>query len=191
MDRLGIQAGVSLRTLMTAFLSFRRDLAASRLAVLPVCLMIPLGSAVASAQSSAESSGQSSAAPAAASVQAKPDAQTTPATTAQDPANPQHLAAPLGPPSEVVNRQALEQQAGMNACKLLLRSTPSTAQVFVDGAFVRNSPLELVLAPGKYQIEMRAQRQDSARRLVDLLPRETRDVALSLKARYPTHVTAQ
>jgi hypothetical protein len=91
----------------------------------------------------------------------------------------------------LANRQALEQHAGKNACKLLLRSTPSTAQVFVDGAFVGNSPLELVVAPGKYQIEMRGQRLDSARRTVDLLPRETREVALPLAARYPTHVTAQ
>jgi hypothetical protein len=176
---------------MRSFLPFRRGLAASRLWVLPVCLLVLLGCAAASAQSSTENSGQSSATPAAVSVQAKPDAQTTPATTAQDPAKPQHLAAPLGPPSDVVNRQALEHHAGKNACKLLLRSTPSTAQVFVDGAFVGSSPLELVIAPGKYQIEMRGQRLDSARRLVDLLPRETREVALSLTARYPTHVTAQ
>jgi hypothetical protein len=38
---------------------------------------------------------------------------------------------------------------------------------------------------------MKGQRMDSAQRAVDLLPRETREVALSLTARYPTHVTAQ
>jgi hypothetical protein len=176
---------------MRAFLPFRRGLAASLLCVLPVCMLILLVSAVASAQSSAETRQQSSAAPAAAPVQAKSDAPVTPPTTAQDSAKPQHLAAPLGPPSDLVNRHALEQHAGKNACKLLLRSTPSTAQVFVDGAFVGISPLELVVAPGKYQIEMRGQRLDSARRVVDLLPRETREVALPLTARYPTHVTAQ
>jgi hypothetical protein len=176
---------------MRAFLPFRRDLAASLLCVLPVWMLIPLVSAGASAPSSAENPQQSSAASAAGPVQTKPDAPATQATTAQDPAKPQHLATPLGPASDLANRQALEQHAGKNACKLLLRSTPSTAQVFVDGAFVGNSPLELVLAPGKYQIEMRGQRLDSARRLVDLLPRETREVALALTARYPTHVTAQ
>jgi len=176
---------------MRAFLPSRRGLAASRLSALLVCLSILLGCAAARAQSSAENSAQTSSAAGAASIQAKPDSQPTPGTTAQDPAKPQHLGAPLGPPSDVVNRQALEQHAGKNACKLLLRSTPSTAQVFVDGAFVGTSPLELVMAPGKYQIEMRGQRLDSARRQVDLLPRETREVALSLTARYPTHVTAQ
>jgi hypothetical protein len=191
MDRPCIQARVSLPIPMRAFLPFRRGLAASRLSVLLICMLILLVSAAASAQSSAENSGQSSAASAAAPVQTKSDAPATPPTTAQDPAKSQHLAAPLGPPSDLVNRQALEQHAGKNACKLLLRSTPSTAQVFVDGAFVGNSPLELVVAPGKYQIEMKGQRLDSARRVVDLLPRETREVALSLTARYPTHVTAQ
>ena len=147
---------------MRAFLPFRRGLEASPLCVLPVCLLILLCSAVARAQSSAA-----------------------------NPEKPQHLAAPLGSPSDLPNRQALEQHAGKNACKLLLHSTPAAARVFVDGAFVGNSPLELVVAPGKYQIEMRGQRLDSARRVVDLHPRETRDVAISLTERCPAHVTAQ
>ena len=175
---------------MNTFLAFRRGPAASLLSLLPVCLAILLLSGAASAQSSAENSGQPSATAAAAPLQRKSEA-SAPETNAQDPAKPQHLAAPPGPSSDLVNRQALEQHAGKNACKLLLRSTPSTAQVFVDGAFVGNSPLEIVVAPGKYQIEMRGQRLDSARRQVDLLPRETREVALPLAARYPTHVTAQ
>jgi hypothetical protein len=191
MDRPWNQAQSLVTPPMKALLAFRRGPAASLLSVLPVCVAILLLSAAASAPSSGENSGQSSAAPAAAPVQTKSDAPAAPTTTSQDPVKPQHLAAPLGPPSGLVNRQALEQHAGKNACKLLLRSTPSTAQVFVDGAFVGNSPLELVVAPGKYQIEMRGQRLDSARRQVDLLPRETREVALPLTARYPTHVTAQ
>jgi hypothetical protein len=175
---------------MKAFPAFRRGPAASLLPALAICLAVLLFSAAASAQSSAENSGQASAAPAAAPAQRKSDG-SAPDTTAQEPAKLQHFAAPLGPSSDLVNRQSLEQHAGKNACKLLLRSTPSTAQVFVDGAFVGNSPLEIVVAPGKYQIEMRGQRLDSARRQVDLLPRETREVALPLTARYPTHVTAQ
>lgn len=167
---------------MKAFLPFRRGLATALLTVLPVLMLSPMVCAAAR--------GRSSAATAAAPGETKSDAP-APGTSAQDPAKPQHLAAPLGPPSDLVNRQALEQHAGKNACKLLLRSSPSPAQVFVDGAFVGNSPLELVVAPGKYQIEMRGQRLDSARRQVDLLPRETREVALPLTARYPTRVTAQ
>jgi len=115
---------------------------------------------------------------------------TTPAIAAEDSKKQSHLAAPAGPPPEIVNRQALEQHAGKDACKLLLRSIPTAAQVFVEGAFVGNSPLLLVLSPGKYQIEMRGRRLESAERVVDLLPRETREVALSLTMRYPTRVTA-
>jgi hypothetical protein len=176
---------------MRAFPPFRRGLEASPLSVLPVCLLILLCSAVARPQSSAANPEKSPAIPCAAPVQTKSDASAVPATTAQDPAKLQHLAAPLGSPSDLPNRQALEQHAGKNACKLLLHSTPATARVFVDGAFVGNSPLELVVAPGKYQIEMRGQRLDSARHALVLLPRETRDVASSLTERYPAHVTAQ
>jgi hypothetical protein len=176
---------------MRAFLPFRRGLEASPLSVLPVCLLILLCSAVARAQSSAANPEKSPAIPCAAPVQTKSDASAVPATTVQDPAKPQHLAAPLGSPSDLPNRQALEQHAVKNACKLLLHSTPATARVFVDGAFVGNSPLELVVAPGQYQIEMRGQRLDSARHALVLLPRETRDVAISLTERYPAHVTAQ
>src|SRR5580700_2249748 len=174
---------------MKAFLAFRTGRATTLLFVLPLCPAILLFSAVASVQSSAENSGQSTAATSAASVQAKPDAPATPANTVEDPAKPQHLAPPLGPPPDLANRQALEQHAGKNACKLLLRSTPNAAQIYVDGAFVGESPLLLIVSPGKYQIEMRGRRLEFGERAVDLLPRETREVALSLTSRYPTRVT--
>jgi hypothetical protein len=92
-------------------------------------------------------------------------------------------------PPEVVNRKALEQRAGKNPCKLLLRSTPAAAQVYVDGAFVGESPLLLIVPPGKYQIQMRGRRLEFGERAVDLLPRETREIALSLTSRYPTRIT--
>lgn len=101
-----------------------------------------------------------------------------------------HLAAPSGPPSEVTNRQALEKRAGKDACKLLLRSQPTGAQVWVDGAFVGNTPLLLLVAPGKYQVQMRGQRLESARQVVGLLPHESQDVELKLAIRYPLRVTA-
>src|SRR6185437_1613601 len=59
-----------------------------------------------------------------------------------------HLVIHSGPPPEVVNRRALEQNAGENASKMLLRSTPSQAQVWIDGKFVGNTPLLLIVAPG-------------------------------------------
>ncbi len=102
-----------------------------------------------------------------------------------------HLAASSGPPSDVANRRALETQAGQNAGKLLLRSVPSTAQVWIDGAFVGNSPMLLLLAPGKYRVELRGQRMEYAVRVVDLLPRETREITLTLAVRYPTRASVR
>lgn len=100
-----------------------------------------------------------------------------------------YLVIPAGPPPEVVNRTALEQRAGRDASKLLLRSTPSPARAWIDGAFVGNTPMLLILAPGKYQVEVRGPRLESAQRTVDLLPRETRDIALQMDVRYPTTVS--
>jgi len=104
--------------------------------------------------------------------------------------SPHLLVAPVQHP-EVANRQALEQKAGKNPAKLLLRSTPSGAQVFVNGMFVGNTPLLLVVAPGKYEVELRGSRLEHARNSVDLLPNETRTVSLSLSARYPTRVAVK
>jgi hypothetical protein len=100
-----------------------------------------------------------------------------------------HLASSSGPPPEVTNRQALEQKAGQDAGKLLLRSVPSGGQIWINGVFVGNSPMLLILAPRKYQVEMRGKRSEQGSRTVDLLPRETREVSVPLVARYPTSVT--
>ncbi|MGH9496177.1 MAG: PEGA domain-containing protein [Candidatus Sulfotelmatobacter sp.] len=100
-----------------------------------------------------------------------------------------HLVIPTGPPPEVVNRKALEKTAGEDASKLLLRSTPSSVQVWVDGKFVGNTPMLLIVAPGKYQVEMRGQRLEPARQTVALLPRETREVVFKMPVRYPTTVS--
>jgi hypothetical protein len=105
------------------------------------------------------------------------------------PKRSQHLVIPTGPPPEVVNRKALEQSAGEDASKLLLRSTPSTAQVWVGGAFVGNTPLLLIVAPGKYEVEVRGQRLESAKQTVALLPRETREVTFKMAVLYPTTVS--
>jgi hypothetical protein len=160
--------------------------------LLAVCLLASLSNSPARAQSAAESAGASSVAAGTTAnqpSQPKPNGSAAPQNVAGDPSKPQHVAAPSGPAPEVLNRQALEQHAGKNACKLLLRSTPNAAQIYVDGAFVGESPLLLIVRPGKYQIEMRGRRLEFGERAVDLLPRETREVALSLTSRYPTRVT--
>jgi hypothetical protein len=150
---------------------------------------VVMGSGVAGAQATGQYSGGSSVS----SGNANPAK--TPGWTAATPARTQsaspHLAVAATVAPEVANRRALEQRAGEDAVKLLLRSTPSGARVWIDGAFLGTTPTLIVLAPGKYLLEMKGERQDSAARVIDLLPRETRDIALQLTARYPTHVSTR
>lgn len=101
-----------------------------------------------------------------------------------------HLTAASGPAPEITNRKTLETHAGKDAGKLLLRATPVEAQIWIDGKIVGKTPLLLVLAPGKYEIEMRGARGQTGRRSVDLLPRETRELAVQLKQLYPGRVVA-
>jgi hypothetical protein len=150
-------------------------------------LLILVGCSVAKAQALAEAAATSSVS---GGVSTKagtviPPQKTAPAAPNTSP----HLVAPSGPPAEVINRQALEMRASKNACKLLLRSTPTGAQVWIDGAFVGDTPLLLLLPPGKHQIQMKGQRLEYAKQVVSLLPRETQEVALTLAVRYPLRVT--
>ena len=92
---------------------------------------------------------------------------------------------------DVKNRQVLEQKAGFDAGKLLIRSVPSGANVWVDGAYVGKTPMLLIVAPGKYHVQLRDQRQNYAEGNVDLLPKETREFGPTLTVRYPTRATAR
>jgi len=87
------------------------------------------------------------------------------------------------------NRKALEQQAGPDAAKMQLRSVPGHATIYVDGMLVGMAPQLLALSPGKHKVEMRGQNQETAERLVGLLPKETQEVTLKLEVRYPTSIT--
>jgi hypothetical protein len=102
-----------------------------------------------------------------------------------------HVADSGGPPADEVNRKALEQRAGSDRGKMLLRSVPNGAQVFVDGAFVGHTPLLLIAPPGKYKIQMRGPREALGECTVGLAAKETQEIALTLAARYPDHVAAR
>jgi PEGA domain-containing protein len=101
-----------------------------------------------------------------------------------------HLIASSGPPPDETNRKALESTAGKDASKLLLRASPVEAQVWIDGKIVGKTPMLLVLAPGKYQIEMRGSRGQTGKSSLALLPRETRELAVKLDQLYPARVTS-
>ena len=91
-----------------------------------------------------------------------------------------------GVEEETANRKALEDQAGKNAAKVMLRSVPDKSSVRIDGKPVGMTPLLLVMPPGVYVVEMEGgPRMAYGRRQVDLLPKESREVVLDLKPRYP------
>lgn len=102
----------------------------------------------------------------------------------------QHLVAAAGPPAQEVNLREFQENAGKGASKMLLRSTPAATQIWVNGKIVGKTPLLLVLAPGKYEVEMRGARGESGKSTVALLPHETREVLVKLHSLYPARVTA-
>jgi hypothetical protein len=103
----------------------------------------------------------------------------------------QHLIATTGAPPQETNVRDFQAHAGKDAGKVLLRATPAEAQIWVNGKIVGKTPMLLVLAPGKYQIEMRGARGESGRSTVDLLPRETRELLIKLQQLYPGRVSYQ
>jgi hypothetical protein len=97
--------------------------------------------------------------------------------------------APSGPPPEEANRKLFEDQAGNDAGKLALKSDPPEAQVYIDGIYVGRAPVEIHLAPGKYQVIMRGKDGQSGERFIGLLPKETQQVTLPLNMLYPDQVS--
>jgi hypothetical protein len=122
------------------------------------------------------------------SQSAKPASVVTPSPAKQQIPSP-HLAARSGPPSEDVNRQSFEDKAGQNGGKLLLRSTPNGAEIFIDDLPVGRTPLLMIITPGKYKIDMRGPRQESGHSTIGVAPNETQTVVLNLNPRYPTSIT--
>lgn len=120
--------------------------------------------------SSAAQSANPASAPAAA-----PDKQ----STSQQPA------LPGGVSSEDKNRREFEKNAGEQAAKLLLRSSPSDAEVLLNGLFVGKTPLLLIVAPGKYTVDMRGPRQEFEHRAIGVMPKETQTVLMKLNQQYP------
>jgi PEGA domain len=171
----------------------RKIQTSSKLAVLiPTLAFLTLGSAFANpacAQTIAETAGATSVS-AAATSSVKPVTMPKLPVAGAGTSSP-HLVASSGPAPGDTNRKTLEAHAGKDAGKVLLRATPVEAQIWVDGKIVGKTPMLLVLAPGKYQIEMRGARGQTGKRSVDLLPHETRELAVKLEQLYPGRVTTK
>ena len=166
-----------------------RPLFASLGFVLAVSIVLSCGifASAAHGQAVAEAAGATSVSAAAASS-IKPPQTPVPALPGGTPS--QHIIAPAGPPPQEVNVSNFQSHAGKDAGKVLLRATPAEAQIWVNGKIVGKTPMLLVLAPGKYQIEMRGARGETGTSSVDLLPHETREILVKLHQLYPARVTA-
>ena len=99
------------------------------------------------------------------------------------------LIAPSGPPPDEVNRKKFEENAGKDAGRVLIRSVPSGASIFLNHMLVGKAPLLLFLAPGKYDIEMRGERQQSGHRVLAVIAKQTQTVVIDMNQRYPSSVS--
>jgi len=158
-----------------------------------LCVCIPISCGMASAQAAVEYGGATAAAKTGASIKPPNLTLSMPKPSAARPSaankSGTYLIIATSPAADVVNRHALEQEAGKDAGKLLVRSLPTAARVWINGKFVGTTPLLLIVPPGKYHLELQGKRLDSSEQDIGLLPRETRKIAVPLRARYPTRVS--
>ena len=115
---------------------------------------------------------------------------TAPAQSSTNSASP-HLMARTGPPPDEVNRKDFEDNAGSQAGKLLLRSTPVGAKIFINDRLVGRTPLLMVIAPGKYSVDMRGPRDESGHSNIGVMPKETQTVLINLNQKYPASVSVR
>jgi len=99
------------------------------------------------------------------------------------------LIAPSGPAADKVNRKKFEENAGKDAGKVLLRSVPNGASIFLNHMLVGDTPLLLFLAPGRYDVEMRGPRQQSGHRVLTVTAKQTQAIVIDLSERYPPSVS--
>lgn len=121
------------------------------------------------------------------SILEPPTRQVTPTSSKQKGSG--NLIAPSGPPRDEVNRRHFERYAGKEAGRVLFRSVPTGASIFVNHLLVGQTPLLMFLAPGKYEVRMRGARQESGHRTVGVMSNETQTVLINLRQRYPSSVS--
>jgi hypothetical protein len=163
--------------------------------VLPLGVLvlgIPSGQAFAAAESASPASSSRLVAQAA---KATTFALRSPATQSQPPAcsamwtSVSYIVQRNGPPPDEVNRKEFEDRAGEKGGKLLQRSMPSGADVFINDLIVGRTPLRMAAAPGPHKIDMCEARDDSGYAYVPVTPKATLTVAIDLKHSYPSSIS--
>jgi PEGA domain len=148
--------------------------------------LLGFGAVTSQAQAMAESGTlTSNSAVAAQSAKAPSTTMATPAVQSSSP----HLLSRTGPPPSELNRKDFEDNAGENAGRVLFRSVPDGAEIFINDLVVGRTPLLLDIAPGKYKVEMHGPRQETGGATVGVLSKETQTVMVNLKQRYPASIS--
>jgi hypothetical protein len=160
--------------------------------VLGTLLILQFGAAPRGSAQTAASAAQSGLSTPSAGIATNEAKAPPPAATLANPrteTSSPNLVARTGPPEDEMNRKELEDNAGRDPASLMMRSAPTGAMIYINGAFVGHTPLLLNVAPAKYKIEMRGQRDDFAARTVGLLANDRQEILLTLQTRYPNRIS--
>jgi hypothetical protein len=90
-----------------------------------------------------------------------------------------------------MNLQFFQDHAGPDAAQVTVHTVPDHAQVWIDGKFVGQTPLDLKLAPGHHQLLVRAPNMQESTREFDLTAKQTQSIDLPLKSSYQSQVVIQ
>jgi len=97
-------------------------------------------------------------------------------------------ALPTADQAAAANRLGLERRAGPEGADISFTSVPDHAQVFVDTQFVGSTPVKLKLATGRHRIYVTAPNMLASDQVIDVAPKQIREIVLSLNPRAPKKV---
>jgi hypothetical protein len=101
------------------------------------------------------------------------------------------LAKPEGTPPEALNRQWFEKQAGKDGGLLTITAVPPRTRLWIDGKYVGQAPVTITLPAGKHQLSLLGPRQETAKRDLEIKPKEKQHLAVDLQELYPSAVAIQ
>ena len=157
--------------------------------IMPLTLLVLIGAAPAWPQGAAEYASITSAATAAI-VRAKSSQEVnlfSPPKIKKKGTSP-HLLIPTNLSAEAGTKPRRAEGTEEDMGSLLLRSVPKGAQIWIDGKLMGTTPLLLILAPDRYNIEVLGKRMEHVKKQVNLRANERQQLMFSPSPRYPRRV---
>lgn len=109
-------------------------------------------------------------------------------SSAPAPAGAPAAALPTADQAAAANRLGLQRRAGPDGADISFTSVPDHAQVFVDTQFVGSTPMKLKLASGRHRIYVTAPNMVASDQVIDVTPKQIREIVLSLNPRAPKKI---